>query len=92
MLIILMAGCAYLGLGSLLYINARLSKALIRSSSFYTLEDGTKATAMHYISPGEYRLDGYVYQHLLYPFVQGEVAYWYVIAPEGSPYLPDSPF
>jgi len=92
LLIVVLTGCSYLGLGSALYLSARLSKGLIRNSSYYTLDDGTRVAAWHQLRPGEFRLDGYLYTYLLYPFLKGETAYWYIRSPEGSPYPEDTQF
>ena len=80
----LIIGLAYVGGGSVLYANARLSKALIHTSS----QSGGKVER-HGIEVGEFRLDGVLYKHVLYPFVAIEIASWYAIAPVGSPYPED---
>ncbi|MEO0756686.1 MAG: hypothetical protein AAFY78_07415 [Cyanobacteria bacterium J06648_16] len=87
---ILLIGMSYLLGGSALYIDARFSKALIRTASYYGSDSGAPVVQFHNIEPGEYRLDGLLYFYVLFPFRMSEILYWYITAPVGSPYLPDN--
>jgi hypothetical protein len=72
------------------YGVARSSNWLIHRIGYYSEADQSRRVAGHYISPGDFETPmlakgvAYVFY---WPAAKLELVYWYLIAPEGGPWL-----